>query len=83
MIRLERVTLSLFAAAAVLVAPGLTSAVAYADPSDDDPGYVIDDGGQPGVEHLPRVCQSDPIACNLRYQPGPGTWVRPDPEPLH
>lgn len=51
--------------------------------SDDDPGYQIDGGGQPGVEHYPRVCGSDPLACGLHFDPGPGTWARPDREPYH
>jgi len=68
---------------AAIIAPGLTSAVAYADPSDDDPGYVIDDGSQPGLEHLPRQCSTVPIACGLTRDPGSGAWLRPAPEPLH
>lgn len=69
--------------AAALISFGLHTDVAHAYPGDDDPGYSIDGGGQPGVEHYPAICGFSPIGCGLHYNPGPGTWVRPDPEPYH
>jgi hypothetical protein len=63
----------------------LSTPVARADDSDDqgdDPGYSIV-GSTPGVESWPPVCADFPLACGLRFQPGPNTWRRPDPEPYH
>jgi hypothetical protein len=67
-------------AVAVLLAVAL-AAPAHADPDDtsDDPGYAIDGGGQPGVEHYPQICGVYPIGCGLRFNPGPGTWTRIEP----
>lgn len=60
-----------------------TVAMHHHGDDDDDPGYQIDGGGTPGVEHYPSVCEVQPLACALHYNPGPGTWTRPDPEPYH
>jgi hypothetical protein len=51
--------------------------------NDDDPGYRIAGGSMPGVEHYPTVRAAAPLAYALHYNPGPGTWTRPAPEPTH
>lgn len=73
-------------AAPLIVAAVLSLApLAHADDGDDtDPGYSIDNGSQPGVEHLPQICGDFPWGCALRYHPGPNTWTRVTPdEPSH
>jgi hypothetical protein len=78
-------TLAKFAAA-VLTITALHTALAHADPDDDDPGYsTIDGGAQQGQETWPSICSAAtaPLACGLHFNPGPNTWTRPAPEPAH
>jgi hypothetical protein len=66
-----------------MVSVALHPAPANADNSDDDdPGFSVD-GRMPGVEQWPPVCSSQPLAGSLHYDPGSGTWARPNPEPAH
>jgi hypothetical protein len=71
--------------AASLIVGAVLSVAPFAHADDQThPNYQIDGGGQPGVEHLPKICGDFPWGCALRYQPGPNTWVRVTPdEPEH